>query len=92
MFYLVKVSPIASVTSLHVIIAYLAAGRWISLVSSTNKTDRHDITVALLNVALNTINLILTPFHSVDYILLFKNTALPQVIDKLRVHFAISRI
>ena len=45
---------------------------WISLVSSTNKTDRHDITVVLLKVALNTINLILAPFNSVDYILLFK--------------------
>jgi hypothetical protein len=27
-----------------------------TLVSSTNKTDRHDITVILLKVALNTIN------------------------------------
>ena len=36
----------------------LAAGRWFSLgtpVSSTNKTDRHDITEILLKVALNTI-------------------------------------
>ena len=36
-----------------------AAGRWFSpgtLVSSTNKTDRHDITEILLKVALNTIN------------------------------------
>jgi hypothetical protein len=33
-------------------------GRWFSLgppVSSTNKTDRHDITEILLKVALNTI-------------------------------------
>ena len=40
----------------------LAAGRWFSLstrVSSTNKTDRHDITEILLKVALNTI----TPSH-----------------------------
>jgi len=29
---------------------------WFSPVSSTNKTDRHDITEILLNVALNTIN------------------------------------
>ena len=38
----------------------LAAGRWFSpgtLVSSTNKTDCHDITEILLKVALNTINL-----------------------------------
>jgi hypothetical protein len=37
----------------------LAAGLWFSpgtQVSSTNKTDRHDITEILLKVALNTIN------------------------------------
>jgi hypothetical protein len=31
-------------------------GWWFSPVSSTNKTDRHDITEILLKVALNTIN------------------------------------
>jgi len=39
---------------------WLAAGRWFSPgipVSSTNKTDRHDITEMLLKVALNTIKL-----------------------------------
>jgi hypothetical protein len=39
---------------------WLAIGRWFSPgtpVSSTNKTDRHDITEILLKVALNTINL-----------------------------------
>jgi hypothetical protein len=39
---------------------WLAAGRWFSpgiLVSSTNKTDRHDITEILLKVVLNTITL-----------------------------------
>ena len=35
------------------------AGRWFSPVSSTNTIDRHDITEILLNVALNTITLIL---------------------------------
>ena len=38
---------------------WLAAGRWFSPsipVSSTNKTDRHDITDILLKVALNTMN------------------------------------
>jgi succinylarginine dihydrolase len=30
-------------------------GRWLSPVSSTNKTDSHDIIEALLKVALNTI-------------------------------------
>ena len=37
---------------------WLAAGEWFSpgtLVSSTNKTDHHDITEILLKVALNTI-------------------------------------
>jgi hypothetical protein len=39
---------------------WLATGWWFSLgtsVSSTDKTDRHDITEILLKVALNTINL-----------------------------------
>ena len=39
------------------------AGHWfspITLVSSTSKTDRHDITEILLKVALNTITLTLT--------------------------------
>jgi hypothetical protein len=38
---------------------WLATGRWFSqgiAVSSTNKTDCHDITEILLNVAFNTIN------------------------------------
>jgi hypothetical protein len=34
----------------------LVTGRWFSPVSSTNKTDRHDITEILLKVALNNIN------------------------------------
>jgi hypothetical protein len=34
---------------------WLATGRWFSPGSSTNKTDRHDITEILLKVALNTI-------------------------------------
>jgi len=41
---------------------WLAAGQWFSsgtLVSSTNKTDHHDITEILLKVALNTTTLIL---------------------------------
>jgi hypothetical protein len=40
----------------------LATGQWFSpgtLVSSTNKTDHHDITEILLKVALNTITLTL---------------------------------
>ena len=42
----------------------IAEGRWFSLgtpVTSTNKTDRHDITEILLKVALSTITLTLTP-------------------------------
>jgi hypothetical protein len=34
-----------------------AAGWWFTLVSSTNKIDRHDVTEILLKVALNTITL-----------------------------------
>ena len=46
----------------------LATGRWFSPatpVSSTNKIDSHDITVILLKVALNTINLSLTQTNTV---------------------------
>ena len=35
----------------------LAAGRWFSLGTPTNKTDWHDITKILLKVALNTLTL-----------------------------------
>jgi hypothetical protein len=38
---------------------WLATGRWFSPVSSTNETDRHDITEILLKVAINTITLTL---------------------------------
>jgi hypothetical protein len=43
----------------HKVCQWLATGRWFSPgtpVSSTNKTDRHDITEILLKMALNTIN------------------------------------
>ena len=40
---------------------WLAAGWWVSPVSSTNKTDRHDITELLLKVALNTVKLLKQP-------------------------------
>ena len=45
----------------------LAADRWVSVgtpVSSTNKTDRHDITEIMLKVALSTITLIPTHLDS----------------------------
>ena len=44
---------------------WLAAGCWFSPdtpVSSTNKTDHHDIAEILLKVVLNTITLIITPY------------------------------
>jgi hypothetical protein len=47
----------------HEFVKWLATGRWISpctTVSSTNKSDRHDIAEKLLKVELNTINI--TPF------------------------------
>jgi hypothetical protein len=42
---------------------WLATGRSFSPVSSTNKTDRHDIAEILLKVALNTITLTLHHVH-----------------------------
>jgi hypothetical protein len=45
---------------------WLVTGRWISPVSSTNKTDRHDITEILLKEALNTINQIKKPKLDID--------------------------
>ena len=47
-----------SLTSSYNVCQWLAAGRWFSPDSSTNKTNSHDITEILLKVALNTI----TPF------------------------------
>jgi hypothetical protein len=38
---------------------WLTTGQWFSLISSTNKTDCHDMTEILLKVALNTITLTL---------------------------------
>jgi hypothetical protein len=44
--------------------SYFPTGRWFfpgTPVSSTNKTDRHEVTEILLKVALNTINLNIKP-------------------------------
>jgi hypothetical protein len=46
---------------------WLATGRWFSprtLITSTNKTDRHDITEILFKVALNTIRLTNHPHYN----------------------------
>jgi hypothetical protein len=44
-------------------------------VSSTNKTDRHDITVILLKVALNTINLTKPNFENVRPFFLYRTAS-----------------
>ena len=49
---------------LNVVCQWLATGQWFSPgtpVSSSDKSEHHDITEILLKVALNTITLILTP-------------------------------
>ena len=54
---------------------WLATGRWFSpgpAVSSTNKTDRHDITEILLKVALNTKNQTKYIWEHIDLFLYFK--------------------
>jgi hypothetical protein len=64
-----KLSPLGrgvlDTTLCDKICLWLATGRWFSsnsLLSSTNKTDHHDITEILLKVALNTITLTLPPY------------------------------
>ena len=56
----VRISTRARCTTLcNKVCRWLTIGRWFSpgtLVSSTNKTDRHDITEIVLKVALNIIN------------------------------------
>jgi len=50
---------VLNTTLCDIVCQWLAAGRWFSPdtpVSSTNKTDRHDIAEILLKVALDTIN------------------------------------
>jgi hypothetical protein len=62
---------------------WLVTGRWFSPgtpVSSTNKTDRHDITKILFNVALNTIALALLYIaHNVQDCSVLYNNAVRQV-------------
>ena len=57
--YVLVVIEVYSIQHCDKVCQWLATGMWFSLgtpVSSTNKTDRHDITEKLLKVALNTIN------------------------------------
>ena len=63
---------------------WLATGWWFSpctLVSTTNKTDRHDITKILLKVALNTITLIL---HVISFSIF--SLALQHVLSEILWH------
>jgi hypothetical protein len=55
---------VLDVTLCYKVCKWLATGQWFSLstpVSSTNKTDRHDITEILLKMALNTMPLVSPP-------------------------------
>ena len=71
----------------------LAAGRWFSLgppVSSTNKTDHHDITEILLKVVLNTIKPTNQPYVSMTatlkvFSLFFFNIKI-QLIDQIHIN------
>jgi hypothetical protein len=71
---------------------WLAARRWFSHVtpiSSTNKTDRHDITEIFLKVALNTIALTLTPNSSV-FKLSFQDIKIPMYMGKTKLYQGLS--
>ena len=64
--YSIEVIILYHITLCDKVCQWLATGRWFSpgtLVSSTNKTDRHDITEILLKVVLSTITLILSQFQ-----------------------------
>jgi hypothetical protein len=73
----------------------LQTGWWFSLgplVSSTNKTDRHDITEILLTVALNTITLPLTSesqkkgYHTSSKIIFYEYTKNNYIGNKIIIH------
>jgi hypothetical protein len=55
---------------------WLVTGRWFSPVSSTNKTDQHDIAELLLKVALNTITLTPIPERLLQFRLCSISTSL----------------
>jgi uncharacterized membrane protein YidH (DUF202 family) len=54
---------------------WLAACQWFSLVSSTNKTDRHNIAKILLKVALNTITYLLNSYLDIFWVVKYQFSA-----------------
>ena len=65
---------------------WLAAGQWFSPVSSTNKTDLHDITEILLKLALNIINPI--PTYEKKKLVCLKNINVKKRIVPKCYHFS----
>ena len=76
----------------NLVCQWLVADRWFSPgtpVSSTNKTDRHDITEILLKVALNTIIITLTLCATSDVILsLLKEVSILVEVELLKPLYA----
>jgi hypothetical protein len=72
----VSSNPIQAICTLcDKVCQWLPAGRWFSLgtpVSSTNKTDRHDIAEILLKVALNTITITPNRHHYLDFLFILE--------------------
>ena len=67
----------------------LRQGRWFSRgtpVSSTNKTDRNDITEILLKVALNTITLTLETFHTKNILIQTQNEITSEIVITCLLH------
>ena len=70
---LITYIPVLDTTWCDKVCQWLAAGQWFSPgipVSSTNKTDSHDITEILLKVALNTITSLQYAEHEMNYLVL----------------------
>jgi hypothetical protein len=87
----VWISIVARCTTLSdKVCQWLSTGKWFTPsppVSSTNKTDRHDITEILLNVALNTIKQTNKPTvnacnHSLIYEIMIENKLLDEIARK----------